>query len=63
MKEAWRLQKHSLTENLESRKKYMSVFFIYTGKELPLFSEVENKTEKALNRLQKIINESAVADS
>ena len=34
-REAWRLQKNVLTEKLAANNLAMSVFFIYTGKELP----------------------------
>jgi len=60
MREAYRLQKNSLT--LTSQKN-LAVFFIYTGKALPEYEDVSEKIRLALNRLQKIVDETAVGNS
>lgn len=39
-REAWRLQKQGLLQLLEEQNRQMDVFFIYTGKELPVYAEV-----------------------
>jgi ribonuclease P protein component len=63
MKESYRLQKNILTQNLKEREKCMAVFFIYTGKRIPEYKDVVEKMQVALNRLQKIVNESSVGNS
>lgn len=57
MREAYRLQKLSLTESLKRQSKFMIVFFIYTGNEIPDYKNVEEKIEAALKRLNKIVDE------
>ena len=54
MREAYRLQKIKLREKLEEKKFGLTIFFIYTGKELPAFKEVYEKTEKGLDKLCEI---------
>jgi ribonuclease P protein component len=63
MREAYRLQKNSLTEKLESNGKYMVVFFIYTGNEIPEYKEVFEKTLSVLKRLYKIANEVSASNT
>ena len=57
MREAYRLQKSMLTENLNKQGKFMVVFFIYTGNEVPEYKNVEGKVQSALKRLNKIVDE------
>ena len=52
MRESYRLQKHSLKNKLEGINKNLAVFFIYTGKEIPNFTEVYQKIGGALKRLE-----------
>lgn len=52
-REAYRLQKSILTGHISERKIKLSVFFIYTAKELPDFAEVKVKVEQALIKLVK----------
>jgi ribonuclease P protein component len=54
VREAYRLQKQLLTEQLSTKKQTLNLFFIYTGKELPLFDQVVEKTKQALHKLQEI---------
>ena len=39
IREAYRLQKNELQEKLKEQKRQLNVFFIYTGKELPVYNE------------------------
>jgi ribonuclease P protein component len=63
MREAYRVQKNSLTLSLDTSQKNLAVFFIYTGKELPEYDDVSEKIRLALSRLQKIVNETVVGNS
>jgi ribonuclease P protein component len=60
MREAYRLQKNNLRQNLKDQDKSLAVFFIYTGNRIPEYKDVAGKIQMALNRLQKIVNESIV---
>ena len=54
IREAYRIQKLTLKQILVDKEGYnMQVFFIYTGKELPLFTSIKEKMREALVRLQK----------
>ena len=55
MREAYRLQKFSLQNELKERGKYLVLFIIYTGNELPVYDHVSEKMATSLQRLQKII--------
>lgn len=59
MREAYRLQKNVLHENLLKANKKMQVFVIYVGNELPAYEQVFEKTANALKRLQKNIDENS----
>ncbi len=61
MREAYRLQKNSLTEVLKNNGKFMAVFFIYTGNLIPEYVEVADKMKNALKRLNKIADEAIAA--
>jgi len=56
-REAYRLQKNPLQETLKETKLQLNLFFIYTGKELPVFNTVKEKVNVILNKLSKIVNE------
>ena len=60
MREAYRLHKNNLRQNLKDQDKNLAVFFIYTGNRIPEYKDVEEKIQMALNRLLKIVNESTV---
>ncbi len=51
LREAYRIQKLPLQNFLKEQKKSLAVFFIYTGKELPVFAEVLKKLEVVLQKL------------
>lgn len=59
MREAYRLQKNSLTAAVKKSGKQLSVFFIYTGNELPEYKLIFEKMNKALYRLQTLNNENS----
>jgi ribonuclease P protein component len=54
-REGWRLQKKVLNELTEEQNKPLSVFLIYTGKELPVYKEVLEKTGKIIDKLCNIV--------
>lgn len=56
-REAWRLQKNELKQELKTSGKQLNVFFIYTGKELPDFTIMKVKVGVALKKLSEKINE------
>jgi ribonuclease P protein component len=51
MREAWRLQKNELKRELAKQNRRMDVFLIYTGKELPVYSEVSSTIQKIIEKL------------
>lgn len=51
MREAWRLQKNELKEKLRFFNRQLNVFFIYTGKELPDYNIVFNKTGTGIKKI------------
>jgi len=55
-KEAYRLQKNTLQDKLKEQNRKLNVFFIYTGKELPLYTDVYNSINTALTKLLEISN-------
>ena len=55
MREAYRLQKFSLQNELKERGKYLVVFIIYTGNEVPVYDHVSEKMAISLEHLEKII--------
>ena len=57
MREAYRLQKNNLDKALKIKEKFMVVFFIYTGNELPSYKDADQKMQSALKRLNKIVDE------
>jgi ribonuclease P protein component len=56
VKEAYRLQKIILHEKVKEKKGQLNVFFIYTGKEIPEFSQIFDTTKKILDKLCNIID-------
>ncbi|HSU29494.1 MAG TPA: ribonuclease P protein component [Chitinophagaceae bacterium] len=53
-REAWRLQKSSLQEKLVASKKGVIVFFIYTGKEIPEYTDLFQHMGMAVSKLEKL---------
>lgn len=62
-REAYRLQKNNLTEILKKNGRFMTVFFIYTGKEIAEYKNIFEKMQSALNRLNKIADEAITTDT
>ena len=56
-REAWRLQKNEIRDKVKETQRQLSVFFIYTGKELPDFTTVKDKVAIALKKLADKIDE------
>ncbi|HVU54175.1 MAG TPA: ribonuclease P protein component [Puia sp.] len=52
-REAYRLQKGALGQVVEQRKLSLSVFFVYTGKELPDYRLVSTRIGVALEKIEK----------
>jgi len=57
MRESYRLQKNILHETLVSNDKVMSVFILYTGKEIPDYQFVYEKMGIIISRLIKFLHE------
>lgn len=55
LREAYRLQKLPLQQHLKDKRFSLALFFIYAGKELPVFAEVYEKMGIILQKLQKDI--------
>ncbi len=56
LREAYRQQKHELYSALELKSVKIVVMFIYTGKEVPSYSETEGKIILSLRRLLNAID-------
>jgi ribonuclease P protein component len=61
MREAWRLQKNNLAQQINNKN--LKVFIIYTGNELPGYDVVFEKITAVIKRLIKINDETTVANS
>ena len=57
MREAYRLQKNDLANQLSLNKKAINIFFIYTGKEVPTYDLVFEKMGDVLKRIIKLTDE------
>jgi ribonuclease P protein component len=57
IREAWRLQKTGLAMEAKQNGKSLKVFIIYTGRDLPDFKLIYEKTGSAIVRLSSLINE------
>ncbi|MBL7733996.1 MAG: ribonuclease P protein component [Chitinophagaceae bacterium] len=57
MREAYRLQKHLLELNLKNKQRCLSLFFLYTGSELPDSSLAQEKMALTLKKIIKIMDE------
>jgi ribonuclease P protein component len=58
VREAYRLQKNELQQNLQGKNIQLSLFFIYTAKDLPVYKDVYDKMKIALQKINKQFNES-----
>ncbi|OQP67969.1 ribonuclease P protein component [Niastella populi] len=57
MREAYRLQKAPLEQALQTKQRRLALFLIYTGKELPEYALIKEKTEVVLAKLIRTIAE------
>jgi ribonuclease P protein component len=55
LREAYRLQKNELQLKLEGDNKQLAIFFIYTGKELPVINDLKDKIKVILLHLQSVL--------
>ena len=62
MREAYRLQKNDLKEIVTSNNRALSIFVLYTGKEMPEYKFVFEKFSVLLKRLIKDLHEKFQAD-
>ena len=53
LREAYRLQKHSLLDLVKQKQIRVHVFFMYMDKTLPLFETIQESMAKCLTQLQK----------
>jgi len=51
LREAYRLQKHILSEQLATNSQQLIIFFIYTGKEIPEHTLIVDKMQLALKKI------------
>jgi ribonuclease P protein component len=63
MREAYRLQKNELQNQLQQQQKQLAVFIIYVGNELPEYAFVFDKMDHVLKRLIKLTNENLTANT
>jgi ribonuclease P protein component len=63
MREGYRLQKNNFADAVRANQKNGTVFFIYTGNELPEYDLVFEKIGSAIKRLQKISNETIASNT
>ncbi len=62
-REVYRLQKLHLQEKLADARKGLHVFFIYTSKDLPVFTDLFETMTVILNRLVKYFDENTAANT
>ena len=63
LKEAYRLNKIALLDLVKSNRLQFSLFILYTGKELPPFSFVQEKITVILEKLIQKTNEKIVSNT
>ncbi|HEX6916409.1 MAG TPA: ribonuclease P protein component [Chitinophagaceae bacterium] len=63
VREAYRLNKPRLLDHLTGKGHQLAVFFIYTGKDLPSFTELNEKMQVILNKLIRANSEAATENS
>ncbi len=57
LREAYRLQKNDLEKTVIEKNSQLSLFLIYTGKELPTYAQIFDACNVILQRLNKIVHE------
>jgi ribonuclease P protein component len=61
LRESWRVRKMPLKESLARANKTLSVFIIFTGKQLPTLEELSPKMQQAIDTLTQLVHESHTA--
>lgn len=56
VREAWRVQKHTVNEAALAQQIQVAVFFMFSGKELPEYNFVAEKMGSAIKKLLQVIN-------
>jgi ribonuclease P protein component len=59
-REAYRLQKQNIKQRMQEGNKCLSLFFIFTAKELPAYPAVYEKMQVILKRLILIADENSI---
>lgn len=62
-REAYRVQKNLLQDQLKAKDKGLHLFLIYTHNELPDFKLVNDKVDLILKKLSRLIDENNTSDS
>ena len=57
LREVYRTQKHPLYASMVAKQAQLNVFFLYIGKELPVFADLQIAMEKTLEKLIRKISE------
>ena len=57
LREVYRTQKQTLYSNVASNQQQLNVFFLYIGKELPIYADLQSAMEKTLEKLIRKISE------
>lgn len=60
LREAWRRHKSPLEESLRSHPRSMDVFLIYTGREIPIYTDVAERVKGVVARLTKQISDGRI---
>lgn len=55
MRESWRLQKTTLQRGLTEQNKQLHVFFIYTGRIIPDYKDVLERSGKVIDKLSNML--------
>ncbi|MBK7098526.1 MAG: ribonuclease P protein component [Sphingobacteriales bacterium] len=63
LREAYRLQQHSVNDIAVQAQKQISIFFVYQGKELPDYQYIFYNIGIALKKLLKHINEAVIKNT
>lgn len=63
MKEAYRLQKNDLQNDVDAVNKQLVIFLMYVGKDIPGYPLITEKINSILKRLQKIVHEENTANN
>ena len=57
LREVYRTQKQALYSSVASNQQQLNVFFLYIGKELPIYADLQSAMEKTLEKLIRKISE------